>query len=133
MDLISYLDPLLAESSTGAAPTLVEGPMPEFPDAMVALTHYMSQPSDDYVMGPSLSAPGSELESVQVMSRSALMSTAQARADACYSLLDNLQNQTIGPRVYFHITSDGPPISLGQDQNARWRYVANFHCRKQRG
>ncbi len=132
-DLIAYLDPLVTEDATGLAPTLVEGPMPESPDDMVALTHYNSRKSDDYVMGPSLSAPGSEIESVQVMVRSTSMATAFARAAAYYALLDNLQGVVMAGRTYFTIDSDGPPISLGQDINARWRFVASYHCRKQRG
>jgi len=100
---------------------------------MVAMTHYLSRPSDDYTMGASLSAPGSELQDVQVMARSPSMATARTRANAYHVLLDNLQDTTINGRVYFHVTSDGPPFSLGQDQNQRWRYVANYHVRKQRG
>jgi len=132
-DLITYLDALTTELSTGLTPTLVEGPMPESPDAMVDITHYASSRSDDYVMSASLTAPGSEVEHVQVMARSPSMATAIARANVFHAFLDNLQNTTINGRVYFHITSDGPPFSLQQDQNARWRYAANFHCRKQRG
>jgi hypothetical protein len=132
-DLIAYLDPLVSETTTGTAPTLVEGPMPESPDGMTAVTHYMSRTSDDRVMSASLSAPGSELEDVQVMSRSTSMATARARANAFYALLDNLQNQTINGRVYFWIVSDGPPFSLGQDVNQRWRFAANYHVRKHRG
>jgi hypothetical protein len=132
-DLITYLDPLVAETSTGTAPTLVEGPMPESPDDMVALTHFASERSDDYTMSASLSAPGSELERVQVMSRAGLMSTARTRANAFHVLLDNLQSVTISGRVYFAIESDGPPFSLGQDINARWRFVASYIVRKQRG
>jgi hypothetical protein len=132
-DLIAYLDPLVSETAAGATPTLVEGPMPESPDDMVALTHYNSRRSDDYTMGPSLSAPGSEIQSVQVMARSTAMATALARADAYYVLLDNLQGVVMAGRTYFTIESDGPPFSIGQDVNYRWRFVASYHCRKQRG
>jgi hypothetical protein len=107
--------------------------MPESPDDMIALTHYNSQKSDDWVMGPSLSAPGYEVEDVQVMARSVRMNTARARADACHTLLDNLQGVTIAGRKYFTIESDGPPFGIGQDINSRWRFVASYHCRKQRG
>ena len=132
-DLIAYLDPLVAETSSGATPDLVEGPAPEQPDDLVAITHYLSERSDDYVMAPSLTAPGSELERVQVMARSVSMATAITRANAFHVLLDNLLNVTMSGRVYFSIESEGPPFSLGQDQSNRWRFVANYVVRKHRG
>jgi hypothetical protein len=132
-DLVAYLDPLVTETSAGATPDLVEGPMPEQPDDMVAIAHYLSEPSDDYTMGPSLTAPGSEIERVQVMARSTSKATALARAAAYYALLANLQNVVMSGRTYFTIESEGPPFGLGQDVSNRWRYVANYRVRKQRG
>jgi len=129
-DLVAYLDPLVSET---AGINLFEGPMPEAPDNCVALTHYGSQRSDDYVMSASLSAPGSELVDVQLMVRNTVKATAIARAAAYHALLDNLQSVTIAGRSYFAIESDGEPYSLGQDLNYRWRYISNYHIRKARG
>lgn len=129
-DIVAYLDPLVSET---AGTDLFEGPMPELPNNCVAISHYNSQRSDDYAMGASLSAPASELEDFQVMVRNAVKATAKTRADAIHALLDNLQGVTMSGRVYFAIESDGPPYSIGQDQNGRWRCVANYHARKQRG
>jgi hypothetical protein len=129
-DIVAYLDPLIAEA---AGIDLFEGPAPELPDNLIAVAHYDSLRSDDYTMGASLSAPASEIELVQVMTRNTDKATAQARADAVYALLDNLQNATINGRSYFHVESDGPPSGLGQDVNQRWRFVANYQVRKVRG
>lgn len=129
-DVVAYLDPLIAET---AGTDLFEGPAPELPDNLVAVSHYASVQSDDFAMSASLSAPASELEMVQVMVRNTDKGTAKSRADAAYALLDNLQNATLSGRKYFAIEGEGPPFGLGQDFNTRWRYVANFRVRKVRG
>ncbi len=130
-DIVAYLDTQLSET---AGTDLFEGPMPEFPDNCIAVTHYNSQASDDYTMGPSLTAPGSELEDFQVMVRNTAKTTARTRANAAHAVLDNAQGLSLSGRTYFHITSDGPPSgALGQDANGRWRCTANYHARKVRG
>src|SRR6185503_20990534 len=127
-DLVAYLDPLVSESATASPdPTLVEGPMPELPDACVAITHYAGEPAEDRVMSPSLTAPGIEVARVQVMVRNPDKATARTRAYAYHALLDNLHSTPISGRLYFAVESiDGEPYCLGQDQNSRWRYVANY-------
>lgn len=137
-DVVAYL----AAASVGltAGTNLFEGPMPELPDAApglcVAVTHYASERSDDYTMTPSLTAPGSELERFQVMTRHPTKASAKTTADAVHAKLDNLgttANFGGSGRTYFRIDSDGPPFSLAQDANLRWRYVANYQARKVRG
>lgn len=130
-DIVAYLDPLIAET---AGTDLFEGPAPELPVNVVAVAHYASVRSDDYTMGASLTAPGSELEMVQVMVRNTVKATAQARAAAIYALLDNLQNATLtGGRIYFSVEAEGPPFCIGQDANERWRFVSDYRVRKHRG
>jgi hypothetical protein len=87
-------------------------------------------------MGASLAAPGSELESVQVMTRANTRAAAITQANALHALLDNLQGATINGRKYHAIESDGPPFFLKIDTviaGLRWYYVANYHVRKARG
>lgn len=129
-DIVSYLD---AQTALTAGTDLFEGPMPESPDACVAVTHYASQQSDDYTMGASLSAPGSELERFQVMTRALTRAAAITQANALHALLDNAQGLSINGRTYHHIMSDGPPFFLSQDGTHRWRFVANYEGRKARG
>lgn len=130
-DLVTYLDPLIAE--TGGT-DLFEGPSPELPDNLIAVTVYATERSDDYVMSASLAAPGSELEHVQVMTRNTDKAAGYTRALAVHALLDNGQNLALaGGRTYFAIESEGPPFCLGQDSTLRWRWVANYKVRKVRG
>lgn len=129
-DIVTYLD---SNTSLTAGTDLFEGPCPELPDGAVGVVHYASVASDDFTMGPSKSAPASELESFQVMTRATTRAAAITRANEIHGLLDNLQNETISGRIYFHVTSDGPPNFLSQDNNLRWRYIANYHARKTRG
>lgn len=122
-----------------AGTRLFEGPMPELPSSSdagphVAITHYMSEAPDSHVMGPSLQAAGYEIESVQVETRHLVKDTAQSTAAAIHALLANFHSADINGRLYFLIEDDGPPDNhLGQDQNMRWRYTANYHCKKARG
>lgn len=131
-DVVAYL----AAAGLGlvAGTDLFEGPAPETPYNVVAVAKYMTERSDDYTMGASLTAPGSELEHVQVMSRHTVKATAESRADAIHAVLDNLQSTTlVNGRTYFEIAGDGPPADLGQDGNLNWRYVTNYRVRKPRG
>lgn len=130
-DLVAYLDPLVSET---AGTNLFEGPMPELPNDAVALDHYGGEPPEDRVMGASLSASGVYPARVQLMVRSTDMATAITKANAYYALLDNFGTAQLSGRTYFDIESmDGEPFSIGQDQNSRWRFVANFRIRKARG
>lgn len=130
-DIVTYLD---GASALTAGTDLFEGPLPEAPDACVAVRHINSEPSDDYTMEPSLTAPGSELERFQVLTRAVTRAAAITQANAVHALLDNLQNATLsGGRIYFHVTSDGPPALQAQDGNHRWRYEATYLARKHRG
>lgn len=137
-DIVTYLAAQGSLSLT-AGTNLFEGPLPELPSVgslCVAVTHYASKPSDEYTMGASLTAPGYEHESFQVMCRDLDKAVAQATALEIHALLDNLGTTASfagSGRTYFHIDSDGPPFNLYQDQNDRWRYVANYHARKARG
>ncbi len=133
-DVVAYL--AAAGLGLTAGTNLFEGPAPEgevYP-ACVAVAKYLTERSDDYTMGASLTAPGSELEHIQVMTRNPVKATAESTADAIHAKLDNLQTTTtVNGRTYFEIASDGPPFGLGQDLNLRWRYVANYRVRKPRG
>lgn len=128
--LVAYLDPLVAEN---AGTDLFEGPMGELPDACVALTLYAGE-EGDRVMAPSLTAPAVEASMVQLMVRNTLKATAASRAYAIHALLDNLGPVTISGVLYHHVSAEGgPPICIGLDANARWRYVASYRCEKARG
>lgn len=136
-DLVTYL---AAQGSLGltAGTNLFEGPMPEAPDACVAVTHYSSEATDDFTMGASLSLPGSELFRVQLAVRSDrpevanCKSVAEALAAAAHRFLENLQNLTgASGKLIFAMVSDGPPANVGRDLNERWRYTANYGVRRQ--
>jgi len=136
-DVIAYLAAQGSLSLT-AGTNLFEGPLGEdlSTDPEVAITNTNSEPSDEYVMGPSLTAPGFEIEAFQVMVRSGTKGTAHSKALAIHALLDNLgpvTNFASTGRTYFHIESEGPPHNLFQDKNGKWRYAAEYHVRKARG
>ena len=129
VDISTYLDPFLANT---AGTDLFEGPAPEKPDALVAITHYTGESALDRVMGPSLTEPGVEVALVQVLVRNTVMATAKTNADVIHALLDNFDG-TISSRKYFQIESlNGPPFSIGQDREKRWRYVSNYRCKHAR-
>ena len=129
-DLVAYLDPLVSET---AGTDLFEGPIPELPNACVVLQHTGGQ-DGEYVMGPSLTTPDLERVRVQLMVRNPAKATAVSRANAVHALLDNLGPVTLSTRLYHRVHSiDGPPHSLGQDVNLRWRLVANYEIEKARG
>lgn len=128
--LVAYLDPLIAET---AGTDLFEGPMPELPDACVALTLYGGE-EGDRVMAASLTAPATEPALVQLMVRNPAKGTAATRAYAIHALLDNLGPTTLSGVLYHHVSAtEGAPICIGQDQNLRWRYVASYRAVKGRG
>jgi len=123
IDLITYLDPLVAEA---AGTDLFEGPPLELPVNVVVLTHYAGEAAMDRAFGPSLTAPGVEVARVQLFVRNTVMSTAKTRADAIHALLDGFAG-TISGRTYFFITAiDGAPSSLGQDSRGNWRWASNY-------
>jgi hypothetical protein len=129
-DLITYLDPLIAEA---AGVDLVEGPMPELPDNCVALTATGGEVAE-YTMGGELAPTDLEYSHVQMMVRNTLMASSISRAMAIHALLNNLGRRTINGRTYHHVRAmDGEPHSLGQDQNARWRRVVNYRVYKAAG
>ncbi len=131
-DLITYLDPLVAET---AGTDLVEGPMPESPDNCVVITLLPGESAKQFrVMAPNLTAPGAEVARVQLMVRNTLKATAAARAAAIHPLLDGMVDQTLSGRKYFSIESvDGEPFTLGQDKSGRWRYACSYRVTKARG
>src|SRR6185295_17962759 len=120
--LIEYLSPLVSEV---AGVTLFEGPIPELPDDCVVLTIYDGEPGE-YVMGGSLEGLDMETVYVNVHVRNALMTTAKRRAKAYYDLLENYNGSIAGITYHRVYSIDGPPKSLGQDQNARWNFYFNL-------
>jgi hypothetical protein len=132
--LVTYLGSLLTET---AGTDLFEGPMPESPDACMALTHAAGEPADGRVMGASLANDGLvEQPHVQLMVRGAINDKAgpRTRALAAHAVLDGYGPGTLSAVLYHRIESlDGEPYCLGQDQNGRWRYVANYRVQKARG
>lgn len=136
-DVVTYLAAQGSLSLTGGV-NLFEGPMPEKPDACIAVGHYTSEASDERVMSPSLTPPGFEYERFQVMSRDLKKANAETKALAIHALLDALgttPNFAGTGRTYFSIHSDGPPLNLGQDESSpqRWQFIANYTARKHRG
>lgn len=132
--LVAYLDGLLAET---AGTDLFEGPMPELPNACIAITHAAGEPADGRVMGASLSNDGLvEQPHVQLMVRGEPNDKAgpRTRAQAAHVVLDGYGPGTLGGVLYHRIESlDGEPYCLGQDQEMRWRYAANYRVQKARG
>lgn len=132
--LVTYLDTVLAET---AGTDLFEGPMPEFPDACIAVTHAAGEPADSRVMGASLVNEGLvEQPHVQLMVRGAANDKAgpRTRAMAAHAFLDGYGPGTLSGTYYHRVESlDGEPYCLGQDQEMRWRYVANYRVQKARG
>lgn len=126
-DLVEYLAAQGALALT-AGTNLFEGPMPEGTSTCVAIAHAVSEPSDDYTMGASLTPPGLEVMRVQLMVRNAVKADAVSKANAIHRFLDNLQDYTppTSGKKIFAIESDGPPFGLGKDGNNAWRYVANY-------
>lgn len=128
-DIVAYLDALIAEP---AGTTLFEGSQPESPDSLIAVTQYGGEAAEDRIMGPSLTAPGAEISLIQVLVRNTSIATAKTKADAIHALLDNYDG-TLSGRAYFQIESiNGMPFSIGQDANARWRWVCNFRVQHSR-
>lgn len=132
--IVAYLDTLLTET---AGTNLFEGPMPETPDACIAITHAAGEPADARVMGASLSVEGLvEQPHIQLMVRGAVGDKAgpRTRANAAHAALDGFGPSTLSSVYYHTIESlDGEPYCLGQDQSGRWRYVSNYRVQKARG
>jgi hypothetical protein len=103
----------------------------------MALTHAAGEPADGRVMGASLANDGLvEQPHVQLMVRGAINDKAgpRTRALAAHAVLDGYGPGTLSAVLYHRIESlDGEPYCLGQDQNGRWRYVANYRVQKARG
>lgn len=128
-DLIVYLDPLISET---AGTDLFEGPQPERPPNLIALTNYVGEPAEDRVMGPSLTPPGVEVTLVQVFVRNEKMATAKTKADAIHALLDGFDG-TVNGRVYYDIESiNSMPFALGQDKEDLWSFACNYRCKHAR-
>lgn len=129
-DLVAYLD---SASSLTAGTDLFEGPMPELPDACVAITPTGGE-GGEYTMGASLSSPGLEMSRFQLMIRHGTQATCISNANTYHALIANLGPTTISGRLYHHVEPiDGEPYSIGQDENLRFRYVANYRAWKARG
>lgn len=128
--LVTYLDTVLSE--TGGT-NLFEGPAPEQPDELIAVTHYDSIDAEDRIMSASLANQQAIFPiMVQVMSRSLTKATAQSRAIAAFDALDNLGPVTLSG-VTYHSVECEEPFNMGQDVNDRWRYAFNATVRKGRG
>jgi len=67
------------------------------------------------------------------MVRNTARATARTNADAYHALFANLHSTTLSGRAYYRIEEEGTPFCIGQDQNGRWRFVANYTCKKARG
>lgn len=129
-DIVSYLD---TNTALTAGTDLFQGPLPELPDNCVAITPTGGE-EGEYTMGASLSSPGVEMTRFQLAVRNTVQATAITNANTYHALLANLGPVTISTRLYHHVESiDGEPYSIGQDDNMRWRYVANYRAIKARG
>lgn len=129
-DLVAYLD---SASSLTAGTDLFEGPMPELPDACVAITPTGGE-GGEYTMGASLSSPGLEMARFQLMVRHGTQATCVSNANTYHALIANLGPTTLSGRLYHHVEPiDGEPYSIGQDENLRFRYVSNYRAWKARG
>lgn len=130
-DLIAHIAPIVGDTP---ATNVFKGPMPETPDACVVLTHYSGESGIDRVMGPSLTPPGMEVAYVQLAVRNPVNATGEAKAKAWHNQLDGLGPIESNGRTYHNVEAiDGEPVSLGQDQNARWLFIGNYRVSKDRG
>jgi Bacteriophage minor capsid protein len=124
-DVIAYID---ANTALTAGTDLFEGPMSEQPDAQVAVTHYAGE-EGEYGMGTGGAAV--EIPRIQVMVRDTTMAAAKTTIATIHALLDNKGDLDLnGTRFYLLRSLDGPPFSLGQDTNSRWRRVVNYRIQK---
>lgn len=124
-DLIAYL---VADAgiSEVAGTDIHEGPPPELPADLVAITHYAGDDTEDRVMSAALTAPELEVALVQLYVRNAVMSTAKSKADAYHALLDNY-NGTLSGRKYYNIESlNSTPYSIGQNKRLAFQYECNY-------
>jgi hypothetical protein len=128
--LVAYLDTVLSET---AGTNLFEGPAPESPDDLIAVTNYDSMEAEDRVMAGSLADQQAIYPAmVQVLSRSTSKATAYARAFAAFGYLDNLGPVTLSG-VTYHSVECTEPHFLQQDGNHRWQYTFDATVRKGRG
>jgi hypothetical protein len=128
--IVAYLDTVLSET---AGTNLFEGPAPEFPDDLIAVTQYDAQDAEDRIMSASLANQQAIWPcQIQVMARSTAKNTAQTRAIAAFDFLDNLGPVTLSG-VTYHSVECSEPFNLGQDLNHRWRWAFNATVRKGRG
>lgn len=130
-DIIRILDPSLAEA---AGTDLFEGDFTENPANQVVVSHVGGSPPDRE-MSASLTAPPLERAQITVMVRNTALGTARTKAQAIHALLDNMQGVTgnSGTSILYVEALDGEPHLMGQDDNLRWVYAANYQVQKGRG
>jgi hypothetical protein len=67
---------------------------------------------------------------VQVFSRSPTYTTARAKAQDAFNLLDGLRDRTVNGRRYLWIAAVQSPFDLGRDGNDRQQFAFNLDITK---
>ncbi len=125
MSLVEDVSAFLTTQGQGA--NLYLARLPDNPDDVAALYQYAGR-SPLFVHDKA----GIDIErpALQVLVRSRVYATAQARAYAIHTLLVAVVNSTLGSTLYQRIEPLASPFLLDRDQNDRTVFAANYHAWK---
>lgn len=107
-----------------------DGGTPATPDAQVALFHYPGLPPAQ-VLGGSANASPLIFPRVQVAARAKTYAAALAKAQACYDRLAVVTQLLINGTRYLRVEALSEPAFIGQDQNSRTLFGANFQITRE--
>jgi hypothetical protein len=104
------------------------------PETLAVLYETPGAPNE-YTFSTSTGSANVDAESpgLQLLSRAASYQTARNRAEAAYTILDGLSEQTLptGTGVrYREIVAVAPPFYLQRDDNERYIVAVNFNVKK---
>lgn len=72
--------------------------------------------------------PKFENQRVQVMCRSTSSTRARANMNDAWFQLQEVANETLSSRSWLRVAAVQSPFSVGQDEQGRWLFAANFDC-----
>lgn len=105
------------------------------PDTLVALYETAGY-APTWVMSTGSTSPAFETAGLQAVARSTSYTVARGHAYRIYRILDDVDNQRLphssSGTWYYRIRANGPPFSVGQDQNGRFLLSVNFDVLKAR-
>lgn len=133
-DIETYLNSFGAYVSNSVTFTVRRGFLPATPDAVIALEEALGL-REIRAMGPSLSAPLFERPVLQVTTRSPRQDYIAGRsiAETVHQRLSGAGGLTLTGRRYSYIQALSPPFLERQDDEGRFRFVANYVVHKERG